>query len=342
MKAPQVSPRVVVAAAIALGVVAGAYYYGTEQSTDSSANDRSMSPSPSSQACRSNVRNEGGGLDPWGGCFPGPSNTGVSRGIVLSDYEGPCTITVANTVIDSKRVDCYLEIRAKNVQIRNSLVNGHVSIDDPGLNDPGPDYSFAITDSTVDAGPVDAQHNDGNRALGNSHFTAVRVETVGGIGGVFCELDCTVRDSWIHGQDKDESGRAHMSGIRLGSGRTPQSQKLIHNTIRCDAPAVAPDAGCSADVTGYGDFATIQNNFVEHNLLGDSPEGAFCAYGGSTKGKPFPNGNNNVWQNNIVQRGANRKCATYGPIVDGDWGLRGNQWTNNRWDSGELVPPSDD
>jgi hypothetical protein len=45
-----------------------------------------------------------------------------------------------------------------------------------------------------------------------------------------------------------------------------------------------------------------------------------------------------VWQNNIFARGANGKCATYGPIVDGDWGARGNQWTNNRWATGEPVP----
>jgi hypothetical protein len=341
--------RLVVAAAIALAALAGAYWYLTERSTDgagsrssnvASATVRDASPSPG--ACRSSVRNVMDGPDPWGGCFPGPSNTGVPSGTVLTDYTGPCSITVANTIIDSKRVNCPLEIRAKNVHIRDSLVNGHVWIDDPD-----PDYSFTVTDSTVDAGPVDSRHNDGNRAIGNSHFTAIRVETVRGISGVFCEYDCTVRDSWIHGQDKDESGLSHMSGIRLGSGPTPESgQSIVHNTIRCDAPDVPPDAGCSADITGYGDFAPIRNNLIKRNLLQWTTGGA-CAYGGSGNGaKPYDfDAKNNRWIDNIFERGpgnrgsgAQGRCGYWFAITSFDRNAPGNLWQNNRWDSGEVMP----
>ena len=34
-----------------------------------------------------------------------------------------------------------------------------------------------------------------------------------------------------------------------------------------------PDAGCSANVTGYGDFATIQNNTRSKNLMGATTGG---------------------------------------------------------------------
>src|SRR5215831_13844290 len=41
-----------------------------------------------------------GGTGGSGG-WPGPSNTGVPAGVVPTAYTGPCTITVANTVIDA-------------------------------------------------------------------------------------------------------------------------------------------------------------------------------------------------------------------------------------------------
>jgi hypothetical protein len=275
------------------------------------------------------------GPDPWGGCFPGPASTGVPDDTALTPYTGPCRVTVPNTVIDSKLVNCYLEVVAPNVQIRNSLVNGHVSADGP--NQGG---SFTITDSTVDAGPVNAQENDGNSAIGSSNFVATRVETVRGIRGVWCEYDCTIQDSYIHGQDKDEGGHAHMSGIRVGSGAR---QHIVHTSMACDAPEVPPDAGCSADLTGYGDFAPIQNNLIERNLFLWSTGGT-CAYGGSTRGKPYSDGSNNVFRDNIFQRGPGNRgsgalghCGYWSAITDLDAGQRGNQWINNRWDTGKLM-----
>ena len=262
-------------------------------------------------------------------------------GTSLSTYTGPCEIKTANTVIDAKTVNCDLWIEAANVQIRNSKINGMVWIDDPG-----PNYSFTITDSTIDAGEVSATHNDGKRALGKSHFTAIRVETVRGIGGAWCEYDCTIRDSWIHGQDPDESGKAHQSGIRLGSGSASAGQRLTHNTVVCDAPDVPPDGGCSASITGYGDFATIQNNTVERNLF-PWTTGGTCAYGGSSKSKPYGSGNNNVFRENVWQRGPGNRgagaqgmCGYWFAITDLDAGQRGNQWIGNVWDSGGAVPAS--
>jgi hypothetical protein len=273
------------------------------------------------------------GPDPWGGCFPGPASTGVPPGTNLTPYAGPCTITVASTVIDSKTVNCYLEIRARGVVIRNSRINGHVRTAGSSSN-----YSFTITDSTVDAGPVDTTRtrgNNGNRALGDSNFTAIRVETIRGISGGFCEHNCTVRDSWLHGQDRDEGGYAHESGIRMGSGT---GQHIVHTSLACDAPEVPPEAGCSADLTGYGDFATIQNNLIERNLFLSTGSGGFCAYGGSSASKPFPNGSNNVFRDNVFKRGPSGRCGVYGAITDLDAGQRGNQWINNRWGSGKLMP----
>jgi hypothetical protein len=286
--------------------------------------------------CAEQEKNVRDGEDPWGGCFPGPSNTGVPAGTVLSDYTGPCRITTADTVIDEMTIDCHpLEVVAENVVLKNSKVDGGIWVDSPEAG------SVTVIDTTIDAGEVSATEDDGARALCCANFTAIRIRATGGISGGFCEYYCEVRDSFICCQDRDESGRAHQSGIRLGSGTRPNSQRLIHNTIRCDGPEVLPDAGCSADVTGYGDFDVIRNNLVERNLLEWSPSGAFCAYGGSSLGKPFGSGSNNVWKHNIFQRGPSGKCAAYGATTDFGAGLRGNVFENNRWDTGELMPQPD-
>jgi hypothetical protein len=285
-------------------------------------------------ACASARSNVAGGRDPFGGCWPGASTTGVPDGTKLTSYPGPCTITKADTIIDAMTVDCVLEIAAANVQIRNSKINGGVWIDDQSKP-----HSFTITDSEIDAGTDTA---DGSTAIGKSHFTAIRVETHGGIRGIWCEDACTVEDSWIHGQATDASGQAHESAVRMGAGSV-----IRHNTLLCDAPDVPPDAGCSADLTGYGDFAPIRNNTIDKNLF-LATSGGTCAYGGSSGdegSKPYGNqAANIVFSDNIFQRRSSVQnsgtCGAFFPITDFDPGRPGNRWTGNRWDDGRTVPPA--
>ncbi len=82
-----------------------------------------------------------GGADGFGGCWPGPANTGVPSGTALTTYTGPCRITANNTVIDSKIVNCSLTIAAQNVTIRNSRINGTIY--------GGGGASFSVVDSEV-------------------------------------------------------------------------------------------------------------------------------------------------------------------------------------------------
>ena len=79
-----------------------------------------------------------------------------------------------------------------------------------------------------------------------------------------------------YGQFKDDSGSYHEGGIRMG-----QNTIIRHNTIACDAPDMPPDGGCSAPLTGYGDFTPVTDNLIERNLFKATPAG-YCAYGGST------------------------------------------------------------
>lgn len=278
----------------------------------------------------SGARHTPGGPDNWGGCWPGPENTGVPEGTPLTDYDGPCTITADDTVIDAKTVHCDLSIQAANVTITRSRILGSVATSEESTG-----FSFSISDSEIDVG------EQAGTGLGAVNYTATRVHITGGNRSVLCWHDCTVTDSYVHGQFRDDSGVAHESGMRMSSNTTYR-----HNTIVCDAPDVPPDAGCSADLTGYGDFGVVENNTIDKNLFGAST-GGFCAYGGSSQGKPYSDGTHHiVFTDNVFQRGSvlsdhgEYVCGHYGAITSFDVDAPGNVWTNNTFDDGTVVEAS--
>jgi hypothetical protein len=253
--------------------------------------------------------------------FPADANTGVPDGTALTPYPGPCTITTPGTVIDSRTVDCDLVVRAAGVTIRNSLINGSVANDENARG-----FGFTITDSTVRVGAR------GATGIASSDFTATRVEVTGGNRSINCWRDCTVQDSYVHGQFTDRTGVFHESGIRMGSGST-----IVHNTIVCDAPDVPPDAGCSAGLTGYGDFGAVTQNLIQGNLFKAGTGGA-CAYGGSSGGKPFSGGASSVrFIDNVFERGSTGSCGVWTPIMDFSASAPGNVWRGNVWDDGSPV-----
>ena len=264
--------------------------------------------------------------------FPDANCTGVPVGVTLSAYTGPCTITANNTVIDSKTVSCSLSIQAAGVVIKNSRINGLVNTPDGALN-----YSFSMTDSEVIA--PKAQSADGNATgVGEANFTLLRVEVTGGNRSVYCRKACTVEDSWIHGQNIADTPRIHASAVRQSQGAT-----IKHNRLVCDVGDTSSGGGCSANLTGYGDFEPVKDNRIEGNLFLASSGGA-CAYGGSSGddgSKPYGNqASNIVFINNVFQRGPGGKCGFYFPITDFDSARPGNQWTNNKWDDGATLPPA--
>jgi hypothetical protein len=273
-----------------------------------------------------------GGKDPWGGCFPGPSNTGVPAGTALTNYGGPCTITTAGTVIDSKLVNCALDIRAANVTIRNSKVNSNVWLDQDKPGSSG--WSMTIQDSEVDAGTQNLP------AICCGMYTVQRVNAHGGHNGAQCENGnqyCTIADSWLHGQYLPDNEPWHLGGF-LSDGST--NITLTHNTVVCDHPVNSLGEGCTGDINLIPNFAPVSGALIRRNLLGANTGSAYCTYGGEKPGSQYAHADHVVYQDNIFQRGTNRKCADYGPVTGFATGNPGNQWTNNRWDDGGTVPPA--
>lgn len=315
-------------------------------------------PTPVATDCSSGTAYTPDSDDPWGDCWPGPDTTGVPTGTSLTAYSGSCTITTANTTITAKTVNCNpLVIRTSGVQITDSVINGHVGVDSDSYPNA---YSFSITDSDVVQGTARANiHGDEPFGIGKSNFVATRVHVVGGIRAVWCEYNCTIQDSYLCCQAEDDNGSLtcttpagtqhtciHESGIRMGSGpNIDEGQVIQHNTVACDAddfvdpnPGGNDSSGCSASMTGYGDFATIQFNTMHRNLWIDT-KGGTCVYGGSTSGKPFPNANHIVFTENYFRsRASTTKCGSFFSSADYNASGTGNVWTGNkRWTGSSLV-----
>lgn len=271
-----------------------------------------------------------GGPDGAGGCWPGPDNTGVPAGTSLTPYTGPCTITEDGAVLDAFLIECDLSIQAADVVITRSRIRGSVATDEASTG-----HSFAISDSEVHIG------DRAGTGIGAVNFTATRVHVTGGNRSMHCWHDCTITDSYVHAQFTDPSGTFHESGIRMGRSLT-----LRHNSVFCDAPDVPPDGGCSADLTGYGDFAAVQDDLIERNLFGQTT-GGYCTYGGSTAGKPYSDDARGVvFRANVWQRGTRQgdhgtyECGYYGSNTGFDPSRPGNVWEANVFDDGTPVVSS--
>lgn len=255
------------------------------------------------------------------GNWPDATNTGVPDGTELTPYSGECAITEPGTVIDAKLVNCNLRIRTTDVVITRSRILGNVSVPSAKTG-----FSFRISDSEVQIG---ANLNTG---LGNANYVATRVEVTGGRRSAYCERNCTIEASWMHGQAGDPTGQAHMSGIRMS-----QDTVIRGNTVVCDGPRTPPESGCSAGLTGYGGFAPVQNNLIEGNIFYGGTAG-YCAYGGSSESKAFAGDANRIrFIDNVFVRGESGKCGSFGAVASFDINAPGNEWSGNRWEDGELL-----
>lgn len=266
--------------------------------------------------------------------WPDASNTGVPTGTTLTAYTGPCTITAANTVIDSKTVNCAeLAVRVPGVQITKSRIIGSVTTPD----DMATTAAFTLTDSEVSFPTIDA---GGRTMVMAGNFTVLRSEITGGNRGIYCRFNCTVRDSWVHGTMVTST--LHASAVRAS-----QNSHIVHNTLHCDVPDNASGGGCSADLTGYPDFEPTKNWEIRNNLFKATP-GGVCAYGGGTAGKPYSGDPANAtgiqFIDNVFEKGTTPGdhgtpvCAFYMPVMDYVAGRTGNVFQGNTYDDGAAVP----
>ncbi len=273
-------------------------------------------------ACATQTRNDTDGPDPWGGCFPGPSSTGVPAGTTLSAYTGPTTITSANTVIDGKRMGC-IRVSAPGVVIRNSKISCPSSSSAYAVLSGDGDYSgtpLLIEDSEIDCA------NTNGTALGEALITVRRVNIHGCENGGDINQSFTVENSYIH--DLYNSAAAHTDGFQFASGHIVNGQvasgslnvTINHNTI----------FGMGADGS-FGTSAIISNRggdtnvLIENNLLAGGAFTLYCEQG--TKG------NNYRVINNTFTRKFSQKVGFYGDSTD----CSDETQSGNIYDSGQAL-----
>ena len=317
-------------------------------------------PSPPTQKC-SGAPNTPGGSDPFGGCFPGPDNTGVPAGTTLTTVGssgtgwtfsgGALEINRCGVALNAVKIPGVVVVNptASNgthsastpcVTITNSEIDGFVQVGSTDGSDPG--GPLVLSDDTVNV-PDDA---DDRSPVLSSNYYATRLNVEGGRLGFSCRGDCTIEDSYVH--DGYLEQEFHYGAIGSNGG---SNMDFEHNSLACDfkndnEAAIQAGAGCSDDVAMYGDFDPLANITVNKNLFVSSPHAygglPYCFNGSNpTLGKPYPYATNEVVTNNVFQRGgppatSKHTCGEYGPVFAWTNG-RGNVWSGNVWDDGKAL-----
>lgn len=310
-------------------------------------------PTPDPGTACVGAANTPGGPDPWGGCWPGPHNTGYPHGlpgdtrtpVTLTPYTGPTTIRTCGVVIDGKRVDGTIVVQAGNgtrspatpcVTIRNSLVKGVIFAEQ---SDHGP---VLVEDTEVNPPDLPFWEN-----IGRNNIFVYRVNSHGGEGVIKCGENCEARDNWIHGMRL--GGAYHYNAL---GGNGTDGFRIEHNHASCgdwsavDSPT--SDAGCSAVIGFYGDFGPIQNITIHRNFLASSfdvsalgvdRQAGYCLNPGYYPGKPYPHPQNLTITDNVFARGSSGKCGVFGPSnsLNAAGAPNGNVWTNNRFEDGAAI-----
>lgn len=263
------------------------------------------------------------------GTWPNAANTGPSG--TLTAYTGPCSFPAGAVVtIDSKNVvgkcgELIANQDRTSLMIRNSIVP-RVEMTDPDAGS-----KLSISDTEVRA----PGYYEG--AVWGGNLTLTRVEVTGGQHSVHCQSNCTVTDSWLHGQYNDPAKSFHTNAFITNGGH---GIVLKGNTLYCDSTLNPNDGGCTADVSLFGDFERVYDVLVQGNYLkANASSISYCAYGGYQPSKPYPVATQIRYVDNVFERGTNRKCGVYGPVTSFQTSAAGNVWSGNVWNDGGAVSP---
>jgi hypothetical protein len=213
----------------------------------------SSSVAPSKPATPGKPGQPGGQPANIGRCggFPAASCTGVPAGTALKQHNGNLTVTTAGAVIDGMHITGALLIRANNVTIRNSQIDGQVS-NYNDVTDVDGAHPFTIRDSTVGN---DTCKSTGT-AIGTGNYTAERVH-IRGFGDAFRAgaPNVTIRDSFIKICTQDPE--SHADGIQ----DYPASGNLVfdHNTVDECGGRVPTNGVCDLKI-GYNSPIFVHSN----------------------------------------------------------------------------------
>ena len=194
---------------------------------------------------------------------PGPDNTGVPAGTVLTRHDGDLTITTAGAHIDALDINGYVKIAAPNVRITRSIIRGGAAATTVrGLVE---SYNTANTGLVIEDSelrPANPSWWIEGAKVQNATFR--RVEVTGTVDGIGVHgNNVRVEGSWIHDLSyyspfpHQPDGQTHNDGIQvhLGSGL-----RVVGSTITTShnaAVMVTPNTGPVSDMQ-------ITGNWLDH------------------------------------------------------------------------------
>ncbi len=267
-------------------------------------------PTPTPAACTGSA-NTPGGPDPWGGCWPGPNNTGVPAGTQLTVHSGDLTIAQSNYTLQNTEVDGCLTLNSglTNITIKNVRVKGACI---------WPIRNNGATGVTIQDTEIDGLNNTANNDAGaaGDNMTFLRVSIYGVYDGMKAGDNETVQDCYIH--DLLTTSTSHSDGIQtLGT----TSLTIRHNTIlqNGDGTSIILSTGSATD---------MRNVLMDKNLFGG---GGFTVYGGYSAGRDDISKVSNIQiTNNRFTTVYYPKSGYYGPLTSDDPPVvhTGNLWAD--------------
>lgn len=170
------------------------------------------------------------------GCgWPGPTNTGHPAGQAFSrTVSGGLVVTTDNTVIDGWKISGGVQVRAKNVVIRNSFVSMNAGgANGSGVVNLNPGSSATIERTTLDG--LNATHACVWDEATTMTVTAVDCSRVN--DGIFMWATqvgrdgagdhFVIQDSWLHGFTT-QAANGHVDGIQTEGAK---HGVIRHNTV---------------------------------------------------------------------------------------------------------------
>jgi hypothetical protein len=250
--------------------------------------------------------------------WPGPTNTGVPAGTVLTTVNGGMVVNTPGTIVSDKDIVGCVTINASNVTLKRVRVRGCSA--EPVVNVGYGKTGILVEDSEIDGGNT----NSLGSGIGYEGYTLRRSNVHRVSKGAHMTNNVVVEDNWIH--DLYEGPDSHNDNVVSNGG---SNFVVRHNTFQNNHTQ-------TATVALYGDFAPISNVLVENNLL---VGGGFTVYGGSVAGKPYSAGANNIrFVNNTFSRQYWPKGGYWGHVSAFDPSKPGNAWSGNVWaETGQPV-----
>jgi hypothetical protein len=245
-----------------------------------------------------------GGPDPWGGCWPGPRNTGVPAGTTLTPISGDRIIEKDGAVVSGLDVAGCITVGALNVTIENSrarcvtLVSGsrarycHAAEGDAIRELTGCTVVAGLSDNrdprtnnprlTIRNSEIDCRAEPGRTGtgIGDRNMRVIRVDIHNCENGYDADSYMKIKNNYIHDLYNTGEGDPHTDGIQSG---VVNNLLLVHNLIYgfstgCDYPSGSANCnGTSAMILGgQPDVATAGNTTVRRNLMAGGAYTLYC------------------------------------------------------------------